>query len=231
LPETTKQEVKSTEAKREHGSLLAAAEKRLLIQIAHRLPGWVNSDHLTLLGLFAMVAAGVLLAITPRWPDAVLWVNLCLFLNWFGDSLDGTVARVRNQQRPKYGFYVDHVVDAINCVFLHVGFAMSIYMSPEIALAMMTAYLLLCIDAALATYAVGVFRVSFSYFGPTELRLLLMAGVTWAWGHQYVPFAGKERLFMDVGGFFGSIGMGIAFLISVARNTITLYRREALPPR
>src|SRR4051812_7474894 len=98
---------------REHHSVLAAAEKRLLLAIAHRLPGAVTSDHLTLLALASMGLAGVAYALgrgNPLW----LWVVIsALALNWFGDSLDGTVARVRRVERPRYGFYIDHVVDIV----------------------------------------------------------------------------------------------------------------------
>src|SRR5688572_11567600 len=118
---------------REHGSVLAAVEKRALIWIAHRLPLWINSDHLTALGAVAMVGAGAAFAAVPfsRWALALLPV--CLAINWFGDSLDGTVARVRNTQRPRYGFYVDHVVDIANAVVLFAGLAVSGLCSPWIA--------------------------------------------------------------------------------------------------
>src|SRR5436305_15247559 len=99
--------------KRVHTSLLAAAEKRALIGIAYRLPKWVNSDHLTALGFVALVGAGGAYWAASREPLALLLVIVLLALNWFGDSLDGTVARVRNRQRPRYGFYIDHILDAI----------------------------------------------------------------------------------------------------------------------
>src|ERR1700722_5952281 len=96
---------------RKHGSLLAGAEQRALVWIAHRLPSFVSPDHLSALGLLSMVGAGLSLAafrLTPLLAGAAV---ACLLANWFGDSLDGTVARVRNRQRPRYGFYVDHVID------------------------------------------------------------------------------------------------------------------------
>src|SRR4051794_13596623 len=90
---------------RVHGSLLAAAEKRLLVRIARRMPAAVNSDHLTALGAVAMLGAGLSYAVAPPSPSALLVVVACLALNWFGDSLDGTLARVRGHERPRYGFY------------------------------------------------------------------------------------------------------------------------------
>src|ERR1044071_9739872 len=96
-----------------HGSLLAAAEKRLLIRIASAMPAAVNSDHLTILGAVAMLAAGVCYATGGLWAPALVLAVVCLAINWFGDSLDGTLARVRRHERPRYGFYVDHVLDAI----------------------------------------------------------------------------------------------------------------------
>jgi archaetidylinositol phosphate synthase len=127
---------------REHNSILASAEKRLLIWLAQRLPDWVNSDHLTLLGLVAMFLAGAAYG-AAQWDErALLLVVVTLGLNWFGDSLDGTLARVRNRQRPRYGFYVDHVIDIVGASFLLGGLAMSGYMTPLVALGFLATYLL-----------------------------------------------------------------------------------------
>src|SRR5262245_17485685 len=118
------------EARREHHSILAGAEKRFLVAIAHRLPAWVNSDHLTCLGFLALIAAGGLYWYS-RWNLTALWlVILCLVINWFGDSLDGTLARVPNRQRPRYGFYVDHIIDAFSTFALVGGMALSGHMTP-----------------------------------------------------------------------------------------------------
>src|SRR4029453_13284989 len=122
------------DATRELTSVLAPVEKRCLIWLAHRMPGFVNSDHLTLLALVAMAAAGLSYWLSARTPIGLVLVNVSLALNWFGDSLDGALARVRQQQRPRYGFYVDHVVDAFGAAFLFGGLALSGYMHPYIAL-------------------------------------------------------------------------------------------------
>jgi archaetidylinositol phosphate synthase len=217
---------------REHSSVLAAAERRLLIWIAQRLPGWLNSDHLTALGALAMAGAAAAFAaasIDVRW---LALVPVLLAVNWFGDSLDGTVARVRNQQRPRYGFYLDHVVDIANTTVLLAGLALSGLCSPWIAIALMVGYLLLCGESFLATHALGVFRISFAGMGPTELRLLLSVGALAAMSQPNVrPFGlGPFQLF-DVGGVVGAIGMAVVFVLSAARNTRALYVAEPLPAR
>ena len=163
-------------ASRVQESFLSAGEKRILIWMAQRMPGWINSDHLTVLGFVAQCSAGVCYALARLHPQALLWGIVCLGLNWFGDSLDGTLARVRNCQRPRYGFYVDHVADSVAALFLMSGLALSGFVYPAIAIGLLIAFLLLSIEAYLATYTVGKFHLSHWKFGPTELRVLLIAG-------------------------------------------------------
>jgi phosphatidylglycerophosphate synthase len=217
---------------RDHRSVLAAAEKRLLIWMAQRLPGWINSDHLSALGLAAIVLTGVSFALMSISPAAAYGVPLALALNWFGDSLDGTLARVRGHQRPRYGYYVDHVIDIAGTSALMVGLACSTLIHPLLALALLCAYLLLCAESYLGTHAAGVFRMSFLGFGPTELRLLLVAGALKAAGSPFVtvPLVGTTRLF-DVGALVALAGMAGAFLFSAARTTRALYLAEPLPVR
>jgi len=215
---------------RENLSVLAAAEKRALIAIAGRLPRRVGSDHLSLLGLASMIAAGLSFAAVQFTPWAALAVVVCLALNWFGDSLDGTVARVRGQQRPMYGYYVDHVIDLAGTTALLVGLACSAAMHPLVAVGVLAAYLLVSGESYLATHAVGIFRMSFLGFGPTELRLLLAAGaVKIAWTPLVdVPALGEVRLF-DLGGVIAIGGMLVAFVAAAARNTRALYLAEPIP--
>src|SRR5437868_916568 len=146
---------------RENCSFLAEPERRLLTAIARRMPAAINSDHLTLLGLVSMPIAGAAFALIPRTPWAAATFVAALAANWFGDSLDGTLARVRNRQRPRYGFYVDHVVDAFGIAALLGGMAFSGYMHPAIAAALLVAYLLLFVEVCLAAYCVGRFHMSF----------------------------------------------------------------------
>ena len=131
------------EARRLATSVLTSSERRCLLWLAPRLPGWVNSDHLTVLALLAMMMAGVSYYLARWHPPALLLAVGWLAVNWFGDSLDGTLARVRGHQRPRYGFYVDHVVDCFGVLFLLAGLALSGYMSPLVAMALLVAYFML----------------------------------------------------------------------------------------
>ena len=215
---------------REHRSVLAAVEKRALVAIAQRLPAAVNSDHLTALALLAMAVAGVGYAMS-RWDVRALWIVVpALALNWFGDSLDGTVARVRHMERPRYGFYVDHVLDIVGATLLFGGLAASGFMAPLIALSLLVAYLLISGEVFLATSVRGIFRMSFSGFGPTELRILLAIGTLALFRDPHVDLGslGRVRLF-DFGGLIGIAGMAVALTVNVVRNTSALARQEPRP--
>src|SRR2546427_5416003 len=214
---------------REHRSLLADAERRLLIAIARRLPPWINSDHLTLVGLLSMPLAAVAFANIPAAPWSAAAFVLALAANWFGDSLDGTLARVRNQQRPRYGYYVDHVIDLVGTAALFAGVAVSGLMHPSIAIAVVAAYLLVAAESYLTTHAAGVFRVSFAGFGPTELRILLAVGAIVVANKPWVDVAGQHARLFDVGGLVAIAGMIVAFGVSAIRNTRNLYLAEPLP--
>jgi archaetidylinositol phosphate synthase len=214
---------------REHRSLLAEAERRLLIAIARRLPRAVNSDHLTLLGLLAMPVAAIFFARIPQSPWSAAGFNGALAANWFGDSLDGTLARVRRQQRPRYGYYVDHVIDLVGIAALFAGITVSGLMQAEIAIAVVAAYFLVAAESYLATHARGVFRISFAGFGPTELRLVLAAGAAAVVNHPSVTFLGFHGRLFDLGGLIAIAGMATAFAIAAIRNTKALYRAEPLP--
>jgi phosphatidylglycerophosphate synthase len=168
--------VEFVEAQRLATNPLAGLERRCLIWMAGRLPRWVTSDGLTLLALAGMGLTGLSYAAAGNHPAALLLAIVGLGINWFGDSLDGTVARVRRQQRPRYGFYVDHVVDCFGVLFVMAGLGWSGYMSPGVAMTFLVAYFMLSVEIFLATYCLAVFRLSFWGVGPTELRLLLAAG-------------------------------------------------------
>ncbi len=217
------------EAERKQLSFLAAAEKKALVWMAHRLPAWVNSDHLTLLGFVAMFAAGLCYWAASAQPVALIGVIAALAVNWFGDSLDGTLARVRNRLRPRYGFYVDHITDAIGTFFLLGGLALSGFMTPYIALGLLIAYFLLSIEVYLTTYALGSFNLSTWGFGPTELRLLLCAGNIALFFRPVVRLFGRQYFLFDVGGTIGIAGMGAMLVWSAARHTRALYEAERLP--
>jgi phosphatidylglycerophosphate synthase len=155
----------------------------------------------------------------------------CLVLNWFGDSLDGTVARVRHHERPRYGFYVDHVLDAVGILILRAGFALGGFMSPLVAAGFLIAYYLLIVEIALATHAAGTFRISFWKFGPTELRILLAAGTLQIMRSPHVSIAGQRLLLFDVGGIIAIAALLLTFVASAIATGRLLYRQEPLPER
>jgi phosphatidylglycerophosphate synthase len=215
-------------AARVNGSLTAAAEKRLLLWMAERAPRWVTSDGLTALGLVAQLGAGVGYALA-RWDRRALWIAIaCIVLNWLGDSLDGTLARVRQQQRPRYGFYVDHVVDIFGSAAMLGGLALSGLVHEGVAAAMLVAFLLLAGESYLATYTLGRFEMSQGWFGPTELRILLIAANLRLLHSPWIVVFGHRWLLLDVGGVAGAAGMLAMAAVVTARHTAQLYRQEPL---
>jgi archaetidylinositol phosphate synthase len=216
------------EARREHKSLTAAAEKKLLVWIAERLPPSINADHLTSLGLLAFLAGGVCYWLCGRDHAWLHAVNACLVLNWLGDSLDGTVARVRQKLRPRYGFYVDHMVDALAALFLLLGLAYSTLVTPAVAIALLVAYFFLTINMGYATHALGVFKISFGAMGGTEMRILLalvnLAVLCW----PQVEIAGRSVLLFDVFGIVATVAVAVTALRSTAQVAKRLYDLERL---
>ncbi len=217
------------DAQRTQQSLLAPLEKPALIWLASHMPSRVNSDHLTILGFLAMLAAGLCYALSATNRYFLLAVILFLAINWFGDSLDGTVARFRNRLRPRYGFYVDHVIDAVGTCCLLGGMGLSGYMSLTLALLLIIAYFLLSIEVYLATYTIGVFKLSHGKFSPTELRVVLAAGNLALFFRPVVRLFGHAYQLFDVGAVVAIAGMVVLLIRSVIRNTIMLYRQERLP--
>jgi phosphatidylglycerophosphate synthase len=215
---------------RDHTSVLAAVERHVLIWLAKRMPTYVTSDGLTCLGAVGMVGVGCALAAASLSRGWLALVPVFLAVNWFGDSLDGTLARVRHAQRPRYGYYLDHVVDLANTLVLFAGLAVSGIASPLVAAGLLVAYLLLAAESFLATHALGVFRISFAGFGPTELRILLSVGAIVAIGRPVVtPFGLGEVRLWDVGGLCGIAGMLTVFAINAVRNARALSAADPLP--
>ncbi len=217
---------------REYGGLLAEQERRTLLWLARRTPSWINSDHLTLLGLAAMLLAGACYW-AARWNRfALILVVILLALNWLGDSLDGTLARFRHCQRPRYGYYVDHVIDLFGVTALFAGLALSGYMSHLIAASLLAAFALVEAEVFLATYVQQIFRLSCFRVGPTELRIILAIGTLYILHNPWVRIGDKGPfLLFDVGGIVGMAGLLAAFVYSAIRNTRTLYRAEPLISR
>ena len=218
-----------SEAQRHSTGFLTALERKVLLWLAHRLPARVNSDHLTALGFASMFLVGACFAVSGRVPAALWGVVIFLALNWFGDSLDGTLARVRGHQRPRYGFYVDHILDTFGALFVLGGLALSGAMTPIVAAAFLIAYYVLSIEIYLATYCAGRFQMSFWGWGPTELRILLGVGALMLFAKPIVTIAGVPMRLFDVGGAVGAVVLIATAVISAIRNTRRLYIAEPLP--
>jgi archaetidylinositol phosphate synthase len=216
------------ETTRVQESFVAALEKRALTWLAERTPAWIGPDHLTALGLTAQISAGACYALAAWNRNWLLGAILFLALNWLGDSLDGTLARVRQRLRPRYGFYVDHMVDTFGALALMGGLALSGYMHPWIAMSLLVGFLVLSIQSYLATHALGEFRLSFWNFGPTELRILLAVGNLALFWKPIVHLFGKQFRLFDFGGAIGAVGMALMILFFTLQNTVRLYREEKI---
>ena len=217
------------ETTRVQESCVAAVEKRTLLWLAARTPDRIGPDHLTVLGFMAQIGAGVSFWMAARHRNALLGVIACLALNWLGDSLDGTLARVRQRLRPRYGFYVDHMVDSFGALSLMGGLALSGFMHPWIAIGLLVGFLMLSIQSYLAAHSLGEFRISFWGFGPTELRMLLAIGCAALFWKPMVHLHGAQYRLFDVGGGIGLAGMSLMLVVFTVQNTGRLYREERLP--
>jgi phosphatidylglycerophosphate synthase len=209
--------------------MTAGIEKRALLWMAKRAPKWLSSDQLTVLGLGAQVGAGICYAWSRFNRYALLLAIVCLALNWLGDSMDGTLARVRQQQRPRYGFYVDHMVDVFGSVALMCGLGYSGFLHWQTAIALLVAFLLLSSESYLATYTLSCFQLSQGIFGPTEIRLLLIAGNLALLRNPYATLFGRRMLLFDLGGTIAAVCMLAMAIATTLRHTAELYRQEPLP--
>lgn len=218
-------------ARRVNRSLTAATEKRALEWMARHAPRWVTSDQLTVLGLSAQMGAGLFYALARTHPYALILVCVCLVLNWLGDSLDGTLARVRQQQRPRYGFYVDHMVDILGATALMCGLGFSGFLHWQTAIAMLIGFLLLAGESYLATYTLSCFQMSQGLFGPTEIRILLIIGNLALLRDPYATVFGYRLLLFDVGGAIAAGGMLAMVIATTIRHTSELYGQEPLHRR
>jgi archaetidylinositol phosphate synthase len=216
-------------ARRINQSLTAGVEKRALVWMAERAPAWLSSDQLTVLGLGAQVGAGICYGLARYDRRALVLVIVCISLNWVGDSLDGTLARVRQQQRPRYGFYVDHVVDMFGSIALMCGLGCSGLVHWPAAIGMLLGFMLLASESFLATHTLGCFQMSQGMFGPTEIRILLVVGNLALLRNPYATLLGHRMLLFDLA---GAIAAAVMFAMAIAvtlRHTAELYRQEPLP--
>ena len=218
----------SEPAPRQKTFLLARPEARVLEWIARRLPRWVMPDHLTALGVlaaFGIAAAYVLSNGDPVW----LWAaSGLLVVHWLGDSLDGTLARVRRTERPRYGYYLDHLVDAIATALIGIGLGLSPHMLLVTGLVVVIAYLVLSINTYLETHALGVFSLGYGRLGPTEARLGLIA-LNALLALDVLPAVsvlGLGITMLDVVGLGAAAAMLLALGVRAARNLRELARRE-----
>ena len=216
------------DATRVISSLLSPLEKRTLRFLAERMPLWVNSDHLTVLGLVAMLGAGLSFWLASVWPGGLVLVGICLAINWFGDSLDGTLARVRKHERPRYGFYVDHMVDTFGALFLLGGLALSGYMSIYVALAVLIAYFMMSIEVYLAAHTLGQFKITYAMMGPTELRILLSIGALYLLVRPNVTIQGVTYRLFDVGGVIAAAVLLVILIVTTIQHTRALYLAEPI---
>lgn len=215
-------------ALRVHQALTADVEKRALVWMALRTPSAINSDHLTALAFFSQLLAGVAYALASRNWRALWVVNVFVVMNWLGDSLDSTLAQVRDQQRPRYGFYIGHMADTFGALALMAGLACSGYVHWQIAAGMLAGFYVLSIESYLATYTMGHFHLSHGLFGPTEIRILLMVGNVVLVVHPYDSIAGRRFLLFDVGGAVAIAGMAWMAVSTTCRHLAVLYREEKI---
>ncbi len=210
---------------------LSRFERWVLPRMAAALPRWVVPDHLTLLGVVAATGIAVSYALSNR-GEAWLWTaSAGLVVHWFGDSLDGTLARVRKIERPRYGFYLDHLTDAYSTTAIGIGLGLSPYMLLSVGLAIVIAYLVLSINVYLETNAFGEFQFGYAWMGPTEARLLLIGLNTLALFRLPLPFhvGVVGATVFDVIGLVGALAMAALLVARVSRNLGRLSRLE--PPR
>jgi archaetidylinositol phosphate synthase len=211
--------------------ILAPFERAVLPRLARALPSWVVPDHLTGLGLFAstLIAAAYMASnLNASW----LWAaSAALVIQWFGDSLDGTLARVRKIERPRYGYYLDHITDAYSTLAIGLGLGLSPYMLLSVGLAVVAAYLILSINVYLETYVFGEFSFSYGKLGPTEVRVLLILLNTSAFvlGPRYFTVGGIDTTVLDVVGALIALGMVVMLLGRASGNLRKLAQLE--PPR
>lgn len=218
-------------AKRELTFLLAGPERRLLRGMAARLPLWIVPDHLTLLGVLGAFGSAAGYWLSGRHPGWLWLASAMIVVNWFGDSMDGTTARVRKIERPKYGYYLDHMVDGIITAAIGAGIGLSPFVRLDVALVLVVVYLVLSINLYLEAEVFGVFEMGYGVFGPTEVRLLIILANTglWAgltWTDLSTPAVARIANWVFLG---AATLMAVTFLLRFRINLIRLSRQE--PPR
>lgn len=213
-------------------SLLNAAEKKLLHKLAVRMPGWVTSDMLTYFGVVAAVFYAFFCWMA-NYNVHYLWAaSFCLVLNWYGDSLDGTLARSRGTQRPKYGFFIDHSLDALTTCLFCVGLGLAPVMYLSIALFIMGGYLCMSIYTYLSTIVMDKFRLTYASLGPTEARLIIIAVfilyIFNPWSDVSVDIAGMPWSVFDITGVVVAAVIFLLYILSMIRDLRYLAKIDPL---
>jgi phosphatidylglycerophosphate synthase len=211
--------------------VLARFERWALPRIAAALPRWVVPDHLTLLGVLAATGIAAAYGLSNR-NEHWLWAaSAGLVVHWFGDSLDGTLARVRKIERPRYGYYLDHLTDAYSTTAIGIGLGLSPYMLLSVGLAIVIAYLVLSINVYLETHVLGEFQFGYAWMGPTEARVALIGLNTLALFRPPLPFhiGVVGATIFDVIGALVALTMAGLLLARVVKNLRRLAAME--PPR
>jgi phosphatidylglycerophosphate synthase len=218
----------TAKAKREMEFLLAKPERWALQGMAKRTPLWLNSNHFTALGVIGATACGTAYSLSSRSADWLWLASVALVLNWFGDSLDGTLARVRKAERPRYGYYIDHIVDAYATFAIGVGLGLSPFVRIEIALLLVLAYLTMSINVYLESAVFGVFKISYGKVGPTEARLLLMLAntVLWLSATRLPQWRNEVVLGANVVVGAAALGMAVLLVVRFGKNLHRLAREE-----
>ena len=208
--------------------LTSRYEKPLLVWMANRLPAWISPDHLTVLGIiaaFLSFAGLAMIRVSPWW---VMLSNAGFVLNWWADSLDGTLARVRRREREKYGYFVDHICDAFTMPIICVGWGISSLVHVGIGLAVAIGYLLMTVLTHVVSYVDGVFRISYGRIGPTEVRIIAMIGTTLCafWNPFLFRVLGKAHTLADLLTFILAAGLGAVFIVTSLKKAVELDKRD-----
>lgn len=214
--------------KRVNDILLGPLERPALKWLAANMPGWVTPDILTLTGVFGAVVVFAGYALTNA-DRAFLWLaTIGFIINWFGDSLDGTLARYRKIERPKYGFFVDHTVDAFSQLVMFAGLGLSAYISFSVAVLALAGYLLMSVLVYVDTYVTGVFKISYGKFGPTEMRAVaILANVLFfTWGKPTVELPWGSFSLYDAFVLFVALTLITIFVVSTTRRAVELSKLE-----
>ena len=230
---------KREESVRIQTSVLNGVEKKVLVWLAHRQPGWMTSDILTVIGTLGAVVIAVGFVLAGTVEIHYLWLSsLGFVINWYGDSLDGTLARVRNRQRPVYGYYLDHTVDAINEVIMFVGAGLSGLVHFEIAMLILVVYLLLTINVSVNAHLKKEFCLTYAKMGPTEFRIIMIAINTVLMYVNAVreffltmPFAGREVTLsaLDAAAIVILFVLVLIYIVTVVKDAAEYDRLDPMP--